>query len=78
MKRNSFLLVIVLLIIFCLGCKGKEKMGFVSRDRMNFKIGEEILQCILEKDEDRFKSLFSKDVISVTAPLGYTCCKNHT
>lgn len=64
MKRNSFLLVIVLLNIFCLGCKGKEKMGFVSRDRMNFKIGEEILQCFLEKDEERFKSLFSKDVIS--------------
>jgi hypothetical protein len=50
------------MIITLSSCKGKEKIGFNDRDKLNLQVAEKIVSCINSKDVEGLYSLFSEDV----------------
>ena len=59
---KKYISIFIIMIIPLLGCRGKERMGFTNRDKLNLQMAEKIVNCINARDVEGLYVLFSEDV----------------
>ena len=66
---SRFLVILVVVQFFFLGCRSGSYMRFAQRDTLNDKMCDKIVKCINNKDADNLYTLFSDSIKNRGLPL---------